>query len=268
MHTFIRPASVLLASLLVAVPSFPLSSQESSRRRGEQPAQASPAHPIPPSIMTSLREQIDPYQAQKLQILLTKPEVQAELEIDAGTFGLVAKALTDVTKRSAEVFKGVDPTSPTNRQEMQARLEEFRKLQDERAKATDAALTEIFPPEKYERLKQIALRIQIQEAGLGNVLLYGILAEELQFSDAQFNEIAEKAEKYDLERQARIREINAEFDAKLLGNLSPKQRKFFEQQVGENFEYNPKSRDAQSFDRFRSYRQRAAPPTPSATPER
>ncbi len=250
--------SMSLFPVLVAISSF-LNAQESTRPRGEPTPPIPRSFSPPPDYLESMRERLNPYQPQKLQSLLMNPVVQAQLEIDHGTYGLVAKALAEVMKKSAEVFKDFDPTDTSNREAMQARMEKYKELQAEREHTTAEALNEIFPPEKYNRLKQIALRIQIQEAGLGNVLLRGVLADELAFSDAQRETMTSKAAEYEQEKQAEIRQIVEDYDAKLLAHLTAKQRKFYDQQVGEPFEYAPVSREAQNFERYQQYQDRMAP---------
>ena len=255
MRALIRVVSHSLLPLLFAATPLSLNAQESSRQNGESTTAMVPPRALS-GLLDSMREQLNPYQPQKLQSLLIKPEVQAALEIDRSTYRMISGELADVMKRSAEVFKDFDPSKVANREEIQARLEKHKELQAERERITDLTLNEIFPPKKFNRLKQIALQIQIQEAGLGNVLIYGVLAEEMQFSESQFEAMSQKAVEYEQEKQAKIRLLNEEYDAKLLKSLTPKQRKLFEQQVGEDFEYAPASREAQSFERLREFKQR------------
>ncbi len=85
-----------------------------------------------------------------------------------------------------------------------------------------------------------------------------MLAEPLNFSDAQRETLTSKADEYEREKQERTSKIQAEYDAKLLAHLTPLQRKLYESQVGKPFEYAPVSREAQSFDRIREMKQRYA----------
>lgn len=78
----------------------------------------------------------------------------------------------------------------------------------------------------------------------------------MQFSEDQLETISQQAEEYELEKQAKIRKLNEEYDKKLLGNLTPKQRKLFDQKVGDPFEYAPVSREAEFLNRLREFLQR------------
>lgn len=215
---------------------------------------------LPASLVDTIRNQTNPYQPRKLQSLLIKREVQAELEIDRDAYSLVSSAMNELNQKQMELSKSMSAVDPNDREAMQKRMEEYNTLRIERDRATEDALNEIFPPEKFKRLKQIALQIQIQEAGLNNVLLYGVLGELLDLSDAQRESLVSQAEQYETEKQAKIRKITEEYDAKLLGHLNRKQRQQVDEQLGEPFEYHPVSMERRSFQQARDLQQRMAPP--------
>lgn len=234
--------------------------QETNRSRGEIASRESPSGAFPPSLLDSIRGQIDPHQPRRLQLLLMKPEVQEALEIDRDTYRLVSEALSDIMKKQLEMSKELGAAASTNDAEaIRTRMEKFRAIQTEREQATRDALTEIFPPKSFERLKQIALQIQIREAGLGNVLVHGILADKLAFSEAQLETLTVRARELEQEKQDKIRQLIEEYDAKLLAYVTPAQRQEFQQHVGEQFAYTPLSREAESFQRLKELGQRLNP---------
>lgn len=263
MRTLIRVVSICLLLVVVASAAGLLYAQQSSRQSSRTDGEPTQRVPRSPPSMTdlveSMRERLNPYQPERLQSLLMKPAVQVELEIDRGTPALIALALTDVRKKFSDAVSGANQLDNSDPEALRARMEEFKKLRAEIEQTTEVALNEIFPPKQYERLKQIALQIQIQDAGLSNVLLTGVLADEMQFPEGQLETISQKAEEYELEKQAKIRKLNEEYDSKLLGHLTPKQRKLFDQKMGEPFEYAPVSREAESFNQLRNILQRTLP---------
>jgi hypothetical protein len=147
----------------------------------------------------------------------------------------------------------------TDREALNERLEKLRTHQAERERAIEDALNELFPPEKSRRLKQIALQVQIQEVGLDMVLVYGAIGESLKLTDAQRDELAAKAEEYEVEKQAKIRKIVEDYDNKLLKQLSPKQRKQVDEQIGEHFEYDTRPLARQMFKNIRDLQKGRSP---------
>jgi hypothetical protein len=211
---------------------------------------------VPANLVDSIRNQTNPYQPRKLQSLLIRREVQAELEIDRDAYSLVTSAMNELNQKQMELSRSLSAADPKDRDAMQKRMEEYNSLRVERDRATEDALNEIFPPEKFKRLKQIALQIQIQEAGLNNVLLYGVLGESLDLTDAQRESLVSQAEQYETEKQAKIRKISEEYDAKLLGHLNRKQRQQVDEQLGKPFEYQPVSIERRNFQQLRDFQQR------------
>jgi hypothetical protein len=234
------------------------------RVHAQQAAAADPSRlrssALPASLVDSIRNQTNPYQPRKLQSLLIKPEVQSELEIDRNTYSMVSSAMNELNQKQMELSRSMSAADPADRDAMQKRMEEYSALRAERDRATEDALTEIFPPEKFKRLKQIALQIQVHEAGLNNVLLHGVLGETLDLTDAQRETLVSKAEQYETEKQAKIRQITEEYDAKLLGHLNRKQRQQVDEQLGAPFKYQPVSMERRSFQQLRDFQQRMAPP--------
>jgi hypothetical protein len=214
---------------------------------------------LPASALESLRSQLNPFQPQKLHMLLLKPEVQAELEFDRLSFNQVNSAMMELNKKQMESSISLKSIERTDREALNERLEKLRTHQAERERAIEDALNELFPPEKSRRLKQIALQVQIQEVGLDMVLVYGAIGESLKLTDAQRDELAAKAEEYEVEKQAKIRKIVEDYDNKLLKQLSPKQRKQVDEQIGEHFEYDTRPPARQMFKNIRDLQKRRSP---------
>jgi hypothetical protein len=221
-------------------------------------AQERPANmpPLPSSLLESMKQRLDPLDPEKLQRLLIKPEVQVELEIDRSTYSLMRQAASELQEKSMELMKeraakGDDPSAAREFSE------KYAAIRDERRQLTQEALNEVFPPKTYERLQQIAYQIQIQEAGLENALVYGRLADEINFTDAQWEKLAERAAKLEAEKQEKLNEIVRQYDEKLLGYLTYQQREKYRKLVGEPFEYSYVRPEQQSFDLIKKYSARA-----------
>lgn len=217
---------------------------------------------LPPGLLDSIRSQTNPFQPQRLQMLLYKPEVQAELEIDRNSLALVSNAMMELNKKQMESSKSLTNIDRTDREAINERMEKFRELQAERDRATEETLNELFPPEKFKRLKQIALQVQIQEAGLDNVLVHGALGETLKLTETERDELAAKADEYEAEKQAKIRKIVEDYDEKLLKQLSPRQRKQIDEELGEPFAYDPVPGARLMFKQVRDFQKRMVVPVP------
>ncbi len=261
-HVFNRCVSSVGLRICLITAAFFGIMRAGAQERATPDSNRSRTPALPPSLLDSMRNQTNPFQPQKLQSLLIKPEVQAELEIDRNTYGMVSSALKELNEKQMEISKGFVNMDRTDREAARKHLEQYNALRAERDRATEEALNEVFPPEKFKRLKQIALQIQIQEAGMDNVLIHGVLGEAINLTDAQRERLASKADEYEAEKQARIRTIIEEYDDKLMGQLTSNQRKQVEEQLGEPFDYKPVSMERRSFQQTRDFRKRFSPPAP------
>lgn len=203
-----------------------------------------------------MKRSIDPITPQRLQSLLLKSEVQRELDIDSRTYMLIFQAQRELRERIKE-SEG-EPVRPdfSDREAMKEYLEKRKAEAEEREAVTKDALTEVFPPESYKRLKQIAYQIQIKEAGLGNVLVYGVIGDELELNESQWQQVSKLADELEQEKQEKIRAIVEQYDKKLLDSLPSKQRRKFQEIVGEPFEYQVLHSEQEKFERLKRYKHR------------
>lgn len=254
-----------LAWVAVMASGNQVGGQETVRPRGAA-TQVAPTVSMSDRLSATLRDQIDPFKPRRLQSLLLKPEVQAELNVDRRMYSMISEALTDLNQQQNEFFQAQrESMASGDREKIREHMEQYRQLRDQMEQATQEALSEVFPPDSFERLKQIALQIQIREAGLANMLMHGVLADKLELSPDQLDTLQERSAEYDQELQAKIKQLEAEYEAKLLGHLTPQQRQAYRQEVGEPFEYQPLSMEAQQFEQVKRMQARQMPAAPPAS---
>ncbi len=215
--------------------------------------------PVVPTSLGTLEmtlRTVDPHSPRHLQSLLIKREVQAELNLAPDAYHKIFLAQQAIRDKTKELAKEMT-TAARDPEAMRDVSKRMLELSQEREQATQEALSEMFPPASFERLKQIAYQVQIKEVGLGNVLVYGTMAEEMEFSATQWENLDRKAAQFEREKQEKIREIIEEYDAKLLKNLTPTQRRKYQELVGEPFEYQPVPNEQRTFERIQQVRRMA-----------
>lgn len=94
-------------------------------------------------------------------------------------------------------------------------------------------------PHQLERLKQVALQIQMKKRGAANTLLSDAVTEELGIDSEQKKRIEEKREELKKELAERTAKLKEEIRGKLLDELTAEQRSKLKELSGDDFEYKP-----------------------------
>lgn len=94
-------------------------------------------------------------------------------------------------------------------------------------------------PHQLERLKQVALQIQMKKRGAANTLLSDAVTEELGIDSEQKKRIQERQEELKKELADRMAKLKEEIRDKLLNELTAEQKKKLEEISGDDFDYKP-----------------------------
>jgi len=106
---------------------------------------------------------------------------------------------------------------------------------------SQAKLESMLMPHQLERLKQVALQIQMKNRGAGNTLLSNKIAEALGIDAAQKKRIKEKQKELKKELAQRMEDLKKEIRGKLLDELTSEQKTKLEELSGDDFDYKPTS---------------------------
>jgi len=135
-----------------------------------------------------------------------------------------------------------------NPMEMGEIAKEIAELQ----KGKQAKLESMLLPHQLERLKQVALQIQMKKRGAANTLLSDAVTEELGIDDAQKKRIEEKQKELKKELAERMAKLKEEIRDKLLNELTAEQKTKLKDLSGDDFEYKPTDMRQQIRDRLNS----------------
>ena len=167
--------------------------------------------------------------------LIQRPDVQQELELLDDQKAQL-KALGDkVRDRMGEMFgRQRGGGDQGNRDELVGNLRKFNE-------EIQADVDKILLPHQSKRLKQLEVQQRMRGGGVMGAL-GGDVAEQLGISEEQQDKLREKAQGLDQEMRKKMTEIRKQLQDQLLAELSPDQRKQFNDLVGEPFEFRDEDR--------------------------
>lgn len=96
-------------------------------------------------------------------------------------------------------------------------------------------------PHQLERLRQVALQMQMQKRGAAKTILSPEIAEELGIDKAQQKRIREREKELVKEMEDRIAKLKEEMKEKLMSELTTEQKAKLGELSGKTFEYKPAS---------------------------
>jgi hypothetical protein len=182
-----------------------------------------------------------------LMELLQNPEVAKEVGVDP-------VAINQITARQASMYREkriAPPTDPKNVEERNAFLANMKEISEARNELIKQAIEELLPPEKLERLKQIAYRFETQKMGFADSLTDGWLADVVETHDAQQSTLTRKINDIEVELQKKIDALRAEAEVKILAELSPQQRDKARKALGEPLTFRAQSTEDLMLNRTR-----------------
>jgi hypothetical protein len=129
--------------------------------------------------------------------------------------------------------------------DQQERMKKYHESAKALGEETEKKVQDILLPHQLKRIKQIALQMQLQSAGYGAASAFSSdqLAEELKITDEQKTQLQEKQKEVMKEMQEKTqafyKQLQEESREKVLGVLTPAQRKKLEEMLGEKFQWQP-----------------------------
>lgn len=186
--------------------------------------------------------------------LLNLPEVRKELDIMDAQMEQITNARTEMNKQIKETVSkmmegGFDPS----------KAKEMSEIIRSQQAAIEEKISEQLLPAQVQRLKEVALRMQMKQVGTLGMLGRKDIKEALGLSDEQLKALEKKAEELDKEMKKRVDELKKKAQSDLLGELNPDQRKKLEEMMGKEFDY-------QAPERPRVTRRSSVSPTAPAPP--
>jgi len=165
--------------------------------------------------------------------LLQNDQVRKELEIVDDQVEQLTELQQKMREEMRELFSGMRELDAEQRQEAFAAA---REKMGELQKEMQAKADKILLPHQTERLKQIGLQMQLQSRGTSRSLMEGDLAETLNITEEQKNQLEEAAKQATEEMNEKIAAAREEARQKVLQALTPEQRAQLEKLIGDEFE--------------------------------
>ncbi|MEM7453585.1 MAG: hypothetical protein AAF456_04440 [Planctomycetota bacterium] len=164
--------------------------------------------------------------------MLQNPSVQKDLELVDDQL----EQVLDMQRRHGEQIRdalgdirnGITPEGVERLQETIAALKDRQK--DE--------LNDLLLPHQQERLRQVALQMQMQSRGTAGALTSEQFAEELGITDEQKERLRERSQELQEELQRQYEELREQAKEELLSELTPEQRAKLDEMTGDEFEHN------------------------------
>ncbi|QEG20232.1 hypothetical protein [Mariniblastus fucicola] len=166
--------------------------------------------------------------------LLDNTDVREELELvgdQLDQFQSAQNELQEQIREKAQSMAGgkLDPS------QMKDIAMEIAELQ----KGRQAKLESMLLPHQLDRLKQVALQIQMQKSGAARTLLSDQVMEELGIDEAQKKRIEDRQKELKKELAERMEKLKEEIKGKLLSELTSTQQAKLKELSGDKFDYKP-----------------------------
>jgi hypothetical protein len=187
--------------------------------------------------------------------LLNIPEIRQELDVMDSQMEQIKQARAEMEKSiktqvNAIMSGGFDPSKAKEMAEI---------IQSQRSQIEEQVRAQLLPTQ-IQRLKEVALRLQMKQAGTVGLLGRKDVMEALEISDEQLDALKKKQEKLDAELKERFEALKKKAHEDLLRELKPEQMQKLEAMLGKEFDYQ-----APEFaPRTPRVRRPAAPAAPSA----
>jgi len=189
--------------------------------------------------------------------LLNIPEIRQELDIMDAQMEEITQSRKDLEKQIREQVNqmmegGFDPSKAKEMAEM---------MRTQRA-AIDEQISQQLLPGQVRRLREVALRLQMKQAGTVGLLGRKDIMEALDITPEQLEALKKKSATLDEELKKRMEELKKKAQAELLGELKPEQRRKLEEMLGKDFDYQAPELQPGGGRRVTG----VAPPVPPAAP--
>jgi Spy/CpxP family protein refolding chaperone len=167
--------------------------------------------------------------------LVMREDVQQEIQLVDEQLDKVAAVAEESRENMWDELRSLrDETRDLGDEE---RRERFRSKMAELSADTEAKLAKALLPHQLQRLKQIDLQTRMQSRFEGGLSSRAV-ADALELSEEQRENLEQRAEEVRQELQDKIRQAQAEAREKLLDVLTPEQKAKLQELTGEAFQMN------------------------------
>ena len=168
--------------------------------------------------------------------LLDNTGIREELEMVGDQLDKFRNAQKEFRNQAAERAKSLS-SGNLNPGDIGNIAKEIAELQKNQQKQLESMLM----PHQLERLKQIALQVQMKKRGAAKTLLSDSVTEQLGIDDAQKKRIEDRQEELKKELAERMEKLKEEIRNKLLAELTSEQKAKLKELSGDDFDYKPTS---------------------------
>ncbi len=150
--------------------------------------------------------------------------------------GLIPEQVAELEALAQQVAKELEPLAQEfkslSKAEQEAQLEGFQRDLAAYMRGVQADVDRILLPEQQQRLRQVALQLQMQKAGPTEALLSPAVLRSLAISEAQAQVLREKLLKIEEEYRQQLVELEIEKEKKILAQFTPAQQEKLKSLIG------------------------------------
>lgn len=190
--------------------------------------------------------------------LADNPGIQHEIELDKDQL----KQLRDINKEFSERISEQVRELTSGQNMNPERGRELSTLIQEMNEEKKQRMETVLLPHQFERLRQIALQVQMKQEGEAATLASEKVAEALGIDDEQKKRLEARAAEIRKELEEKIARLREEARDELLGELSGDQRKKLTEMTGRKFDV-PTVDFRERVRKMREERQKKDEPAPS-----
>lgn len=170
-----------------------------------------------------------------LSSLLSLPDVREELEMVDDQYAELQEAQKELSKEMSKKINEMMEGGKFN----PSKAGGLKELLEEQKTLIESRVQNMLAPHQLERLKQIALHVQMKQSGAIGMQGNKKVQEALDIDEEQLEKLKEKSEEVKEALEEKIEKLKKEAEAEILDELSSKQRKKLEDLMGSSFEYKP-----------------------------
>jgi hypothetical protein len=169
----------------------------------------------------------DPRRARDLLHLLKHEPIQQELRLSDAEAERLKNIVHDHQSRSKQLSK-----------EGFTDLVKVKKVLQTIDEESELVIDELLPPEKKNRLVQMAYRFEISIVGLGTALTNGRLSTEVKIYENQITKLQDRSLEIEARLKKDILKLKEKAELELLEHLSPEQRQSVIKLIGTPFDFH------------------------------
>ena len=166
---------------------------------------------------------------QNIYRLLNYKSIRRELELLDYQQDDVAAMRRKRAEQRRKRLRAIQTEQKSNSEEQKIAIEETETSNDD---------VDILLPSQLKRLEQIALQLKIQSTGIFATLTESSVAEKLEITEPQKNQLRKEAAKLAKEYNQQVLKLKRKFREDLMSKLKGDQKQLLQSMLGEEFQLN------------------------------